>query len=294
MSEKWGREMENTTINFTNRMNKIIKNAELEVNYSSSKILNPLHLLIACLQEKSGVLAEISLKCSLDISLLKIAAEQINIDSSQDYNKSAFFDVSVTNEVINVMENSIGFMKRYKQVYVNEGHLLKALLTSDVVNKYITEEDKESITTLGTTSRDMITHLANYIFPDVTSHIVRRVNNKDINKLVTFVEKDFSYEWSQTIATALNANNFNIYIAVNENEDIIGFAAYDVYKNNKCYFGPMGVSLTNRIRGVGYSLLHHCLRDMKEIGYEYAIIGGAGPIEFYEKACNAVVIPKAI
>jgi N-acetylglutamate synthase-like GNAT family acetyltransferase len=294
MSEKWGREMENTTINFTNRMNKIIKNAELEVNYSSSKILNPLHLLIACLQEKSGVLAEISLKCSLDISLLKIAAEQINIDSSQDYNKSAFFDVSVTNEVINVMENSIGFMKRYKQVYVNEGHLLKALLTSDVVNKYITEEDKESITTLGTTSRDMITHLANYIFPDVTSHIVRRVNNKDINKLVTFVEKDFSYEWSQTIATALNANNFNIYIAVNENEDIIGFAAYDVYKNNKCYIGPMGVSLTNRIRGVGYSLLHHCLRDMKEIGYEYAIIGGAGPIEFYEKACNAVVIPKAI
>jgi N-acetylglutamate synthase-like GNAT family acetyltransferase len=294
MSEKWGREMENTTINFTDRMNKIIKNAEIEVNYSSSKILNPLHLLIACLQEKTGVLAEISLKCSLDISLLKIAAEQINIDSSQDYNKSAFFDVSVTNEVINVMENSIGFMKQYKQVYVNEGHLLKALLTSDVVNKYITEEDKEIITILGTTSRDMITHLGNYIFPDVTSHIVRRVNNKDINKLVTFVEKDFSYEWSQTIATALNANNFNIYIAVNENEDIIGFAAYDVYKNNKCYFGPMGVSLTNRISGVGYSLLHHCLRDMKEIGYEYAIIGGAGPIEFYEKACNAVVIPKAI
>jgi hypothetical protein len=293
MSEKWGREMENTTINFTNRMNKIIKNAELEVNSSSSKILNPLHLLIACLQEKTGVLAEISLKCSLDISLLKIAAEQINIDSSQDYNQSAFFDVSVSNDVIEVMENSIGFMKRYNQVYVNEGHLLKALLTSDVVNKYITEEDKEIITILGTTSRDMITHLGNYIFPDVTSHIVRRVNNKDINKLITFVEKDFSYEWSQTIATALMANNFNIYIAVNENEDIIGFAAYDVYKNNKCYFGPMGVSLTNRIRGVGYSLLHHCLRDMKEIGYEYAIIGGAGPIEFYENACNAVVIPKA-
>jgi hypothetical protein len=32
---------------------------------------------------------------------------------------------------------------------------------------------------------------------------------------------------------------------------------------------------------------------MKEIGYEYVIIGGAGPIEFYEKACNPVVIPFA-
>jgi len=49
--------------------------------------------------------------------------------------------------------------------------------------------------------------------------------------------------------------------------------------------------MSNRTKGIGYELLHHCLKDMKEIGYEYAIIGGAGPIEFYEKACNAVVIP---
>lgn len=30
---------------------------------------------------------------------------------------------------------------------------------------------------------------------------------------------------------------------------------------------------------------------MKEIGYEYVIIGQAGPIEFYERCCNAKVIP---
>ncbi|MCS0787578.1 hypothetical protein NX021_05290 [Cytobacillus firmus] len=62
-----------------------------------------------------------------------------------------------------------------------------------------------------------------------------------------------------------------------------GFAAFDVYRNRKGYFGPMGVVKTSRIKGAGNALLHHCLRDMKEIGYEYAIIGGAGPIEFYEK-----------
>ncbi|WP_425454571.1 hypothetical protein [Gracilibacillus dipsosauri] len=39
------------------------------------------------------------------------------------------------------------------------------------------------------------------------------------------------------------------------------------------------------------ALLHYCLKEMKEAGYEYAIIGQAGPIEFYEKACQARVIP---
>jgi hypothetical protein len=30
-------------------------------------------------------------------------------------------------------------------------------------------------------------------------------------------------------------------------------------------------------------LLHHTLNGMKEKGFEYAIIGDDGPIEFYEK-----------
>ncbi len=54
----------------------------------------------------------------------------------------------------------------------------------------------------------------------------------------------------------------------------------------------MGTSFFNRIHGIEYTLLHCCLGEMKEIGYEYAVIREAGPIEFYEKACNAVVIPK--
>jgi GNAT superfamily N-acetyltransferase len=186
-------------------------------------------------------------------------------------------------------------MKRYNQVYVSEGHLLKALITTNVIDSFLTDENKEIILTLGTTSRDMITHLGNYTFPDIDikPHIIRKVNHSDFHKLVHFVEHHFSYEWSQTIRGAfLSLNEPSIYIALDK-EDIVGFAAFDVYKNKKCYFGPMGVSLSHRRKGIGYSLLHHCLKDMKEIGYEYAIIGEAGPIEFYEKACNAVVIPLA-
>lgn len=33
---------------------------------------------------------------------------------------------------------------------------------------------------------------------------------------------------------------------------------------------------------------------MKGKGYEYTIIGEAGPLEFYEKSCNAVIIPLSL
>jgi hypothetical protein len=30
---------------------------------------------------------------------------------------------------------------------------------------------------------------------------------------------------------------------------------------------------------------------MREMGYAYAVIGGVGPAEYYEKVCDAFVIP---
>ncbi len=54
----------------------------------------------------------------------------------------------------------------------------------------------------------------------------------------------------------------------------------------------MGTSVSKRIHGIGYTLLHYCLSEMKEKSYEYSVIGEAGPLEFYEKSCNAIVIPK--
>ncbi|WP_285396788.1 GNAT family N-acetyltransferase [Lysinibacillus sp. fls2-241-R2A-57] len=182
-------------------------------------------------------------------------------------------------------------MQNYNQVYVNEGHLLKALIKTNMLEKFVSEEDMKLILKLGTTSRDLVTHLHNYKFPNTISTNIRRVNRDDKDKLIQFVESHFSQEWSETIKCAFLSATPSIYIAFDNNGDLVGFAAFDVYQNKKCYFGPMGVAKSNRVKGIGYSLLHHCLKDMHEIGYEYAIIGGAGPIEFYEKACHAVVIP---
>lgn len=273
-------------------MRRIIENAEKEAQLSKFNILQPIHLLIGCLEEKIGALGEISMKCSLDKCSLRALLDEYEETSDQQKINSVYFNIAITKEVANVMEVVIHYMKKYKQVYVNEGHLLKALITTNVIDQYLSDGNREILLNLGTTSRDMITHLGNYTFPDLSCCVVRKVNKFDFQPLIYFVENNFSIEWSHTIREAFSLSEPTIYIALDNNGDIVGFAAYDVYKNRKCYFGPMGVALSNRVSGIGYSLLHHCLKDMSEIGYEYAIIGGAGPIEFYEKACNAVVIPS--
>ncbi|WP_212958971.1 GNAT family N-acetyltransferase, partial [Bacillus sanguinis] len=84
--------------------------------------------------------------------------------------------------------------------------------------------------------------------------------------------------------------NLPIYIAEQE-EVIVGFACYDVVRGKKGLFGPMGTAKQNRVKGVGKQLLHRSLYSMKQDGYEYAIIGQAGPVEFYERCCNARLIP---
>ncbi|MEB6551107.1 GNAT family N-acetyltransferase [Heyndrickxia sporothermodurans] len=284
--------MKNSNFYFTSRILRIMRNAEIEMHFSKDKVLQPVHLLIACLNEKTGVLGEISLKTNIDKSLMTNRIIELRESQNQNITGSDFFNTAVTVEVIEVFHTARHYMEKYNQVYLNEGHLLKALITTGVMDSFLTDENKEIILALGTNSRDMITHLGKYTYPNVDSPLIRRAISKDENNIVNFVDKNFSKEWSQTIRAAFLLDDPSIYIAYDNYKEIIGFAAFDIYKNRKCYFGPMGVTKSNRVKGIGYALLHHCLKDMKEIGYEYAVIGEAGPIEFYEKACNAVVIPS--
>ena len=45
-----------------------------------------------------------------------------------------------------------------------------------------------------------------------------------------------------------------------------------------------------RKQSIGASLLFRCLEGMRDLGYAYAVIGGVGPAEFYEKTCGAKII----
>ena len=40
----------------------------------------------------------------------------------------------------------------------------------------------------------------------------------------------------------------------------------------------------------GIALLLATLHGMKDAGYGYGVIGGAGPVDFYKKCCGAIVI----
>ena len=289
MDEEGG-ELNISMVHLTKRLQTIFNRAENEARSAKSDVLMPSHMLLAFLQEKTGVFGEISLNSHIDVTLIR--SENINLtENSEGKIKSPYFKIPITNEVVKIIEESISYMKRYNQIYLNEGHVLRALIDSDKVDEYLSNEQKNILLNLGTTARDLIVNLDNYEFPEISSDRIRKVAQDDRHSLVEFVEKNFSTEWSHTIKGAFSQEQPSIFIALSESEEIIGFAAYDVYKDKKGYFGPMGVSINKRASGIGYLLLHHCLAAMKETGYAYAILGGAGPIEFYEKACQAVVIP---
>ncbi|QJD87771.1 GNAT family N-acetyltransferase [Cohnella herbarum] len=74
--------------------------------------------------------------------------------------------------------------------------------------------------------------------------------------------------------------------------DILGYACYEATAPN--FFGPTRVLDSEQGKGIGKALLLKSLYGMRESsGYVYAIIGGVGPAEFYEKAVGAVRIPDS-
>jgi ATP-dependent Clp protease ATP-binding subunit ClpA len=110
-------------------MLRIMRNAESEANILGHKFIMPVHLLIGSLREPTGALGEMSLKLNLDLLDLREKARQKDtIDHSTT--SLVYFNLNVTTEVAKLMEVAISYMKKFNQIYVNEGHILKALITT--------------------------------------------------------------------------------------------------------------------------------------------------------------------
>lgn len=120
--------------------------------------------------------------------------------------------------------------------------------------------------------------------------VVRRAQPFEITSVRSFVEKNFSLAWADEISVGFAAKPVSVYIATFDNE-IVGFAAYECTRRD--FFGPMGVLETMQGRRIGKALLLACLWGLREMGYVYAIVGGVGPVEFYEKTVGASVIPDS-
>jgi predicted N-acetyltransferase YhbS len=119
-------------------------------------------------------------------------------------------------------------------------------------------------------------------------YIIRRADPWDRERLREFVKERFGPLWAVEADRAFIHQPITAYLATKGGE-IAGFAAYECTRRG--YFGPTGVRKEVRGGGLGAALLFRCLESMREMGYGYAVIGGVGPAEFYEKTVGAFVIP---
>ncbi|SHN34744.1 GNAT family N-acetyltransferase [Gracilibacillus kekensis] len=119
---------------------------------------------------------------------------------------------------------------------------------------------------------------------DVT---IRKVVPPEKHLVVDWVRQHFSDKWASECEVACSVTPSNCFIAIKNNQ-ISGFACFDTTFRN--FFGPTGVKQDERGNGIGYRLLIESLIQMKQNGYAYAIIGDAGPIEFYKNKVGAIPI----
>ena len=116
---------------------------------------------------------------------------------------------------------------------------------------------------------------------------IRRAIAPERGLVAAWVRHHFSEYWVSECEVAFTREPVACYIAVEENR-LLGFACYDATMRG--FFGPTGVALEARGRGIGRALLLVTLHAMLATGYGYAIIGGVGPAEFYAKAVGATLI----
>ena len=141
---------------------------------------------------------------------------------------------------------------------------------------------------------DMLVRL--YELPEVDDRLealeekgiaIKRAQPWEISPLRRFIEDHFSEGWADETSVASANKPITVFVAQDGNR-LVGFAAYECTRRG--FFGPMGVDEAWRKRGIGVALTLACLHGMWEMGYGYAIIGGAGPTEFYAKCCGAEII----
>ncbi|PFS16031.1 GNAT family N-acetyltransferase [Bacillus cereus] len=279
---------------FTKRAYKILEIAAEEAECSKG-IIHPVHLFIGACKEGTGVCAELHMYLFHTVGmdfLAKISLLQQYYANEIEYINVGEFKVS--NKTIEVLKVAKKRMERFQQIVINEGHVLYAIFQGDtVIDKVISEKMKKDVLQITSEPRDLTVALKR--FDSICNSLscnIRKAISSDFEKLARFVKNEFGERWSKSLDYGFRTYKEELPIFIAEQGgEIIGFACYDVVRGKKGLFGPMGTAKHNRVNGVGKTLLNHCLYNMKKSGYEYAIIGQAGPIEFYERCCNARLIP---
>lgn len=117
--------------------------------------------------------------------------------------------------------------------------------------------------------------------------VFRRAIAPEKHLVSEWVMEQFGAYWKSEVEVAFSKQPVSCWIAQRGNE-LLGFACYECTARN--FFGPTGTKESERGKGIGKVLLIKSLESLREMGYAYAIIGGVGPAEFYEKAVGAKII----
>ena len=287
-------------INFTPRAFELIKCADDIAKKNNFNAIHPVHLFLGALKidcevnnELKTIISvdETSIKSNLNLSILeKVYREYAQI---KDENSTTINISILTKDIFLEAKRKTELYEEHGQIFVNDGQILSAVLNSEdeVTQQCLSNLDKDLAISIIASPRDMIVSLNGEFTINSTGDIsIRKVTDKDKDEVREFVLKKFYERWAKTIDYGLELEDIPIYIALRDN-NIVGFAGYNISRQRKGYFGPLGVLRAYRDRKIGEALLNACLIDMRQLGFETCIIGNASSIEFYEKACGARIIP---
>lgn len=93
--------------------------------------------------------------------------------------------------------------------------------------------------------------------------------------------------WAAEVDVAFARLPVACFVAV-KGAHLLGFACHDAIAPD--FFGPTAVLEAARGQGIGRALALAAMHALASQGYAYAIVGGVGPVAFYEKAFGAVAI----
>ncbi len=116
---------------------------------------------------------------------------------------------------------------------------------------------------------------------------IRRCNPFEAHILEDWIGTHFSPRWVCESRVAMAHQPSGCFIATKDSA-ILGFVCIDATARG--FIGPMGVSEAARGLGIGKALMITGLEQMYHLGYAYAIIGGAGPVDLYKRWVNATPI----
>jgi len=106
------------------------------------------------------------------------------------------------------------------------------------------------------------------------------------DEILAFIERHFGRMWRFEAGHAFERELPPLFVT-EEGGAITGFAAYDVNNRGLGFFGPTGVALPFRGRGLGKRLLLASLADLRRMGFARVVIPWTDALEFYAKSCAA-------